>query len=129
MKGDRLGEVSENFFLKLQGAKNAKINNRFGTAIVTIRDDEPRISISNGVQASATTLWSFDVSLSRLRRSGDRRLRHRRRHGPGGGAVRGHFRDAELCSKRNNQNDHGRVLGEPTSTSTSILAAQRERMV
>ena len=62
--GDRIGEPNESFTVNLQGAKNAKITGRQG--IVTILDDEPRISISNGVEVagpSGTRLWSFDVSL------------------------------------------------------------------
>ena len=63
--GDRIGEPNEYFFVNLHGAKNAKIVERQG--IVNILDDEPRISISNGVEAagpSGTTLWTFSMNLS-----------------------------------------------------------------
>ena len=65
VRGDRLGEVNENFFVKLSGAKNAKISDVQG--VVTIVDNEPRISIGDvsGVDGnSGTTLFTFTVSLS-----------------------------------------------------------------
>ena len=63
--GDRLGEPNETFFVNLSGAKNATIAD--GQGVVTIVDDEPRISI-NDVSAtegnSGTTPFTFTVSLS-----------------------------------------------------------------
>ena len=64
--GDQLPELDETFFINLQNAKaGAKIAN--GQAVVTIVDNEPRISISD-VQASeassGTTPFDFTVSLS-----------------------------------------------------------------
>ena len=64
--GDRLPELDETFFINLQNAKaGARIGN--GQAVVTIQDNEPRISISD-VQASeansGTTPFDFTVSLS-----------------------------------------------------------------
>lgn len=65
IRGDRLGEADESFVVQLKGAKNAKIAD--GTGVVTIRDDEPRISIGDAVAAeknSGTTLLTFTVTLS-----------------------------------------------------------------
>jgi hypothetical protein len=63
--GDRLAEPSEQFFVKLSHAKGAKIADR--TGVVSIVDDEPRISITD-VRAtegsSGTTPFTFTVSLS-----------------------------------------------------------------
>lgn len=62
---DRLGESDETFFVRIHGAKNAKIAD--GTGVVTVVDDEPRLSISNAVATegnSGTTLLTFTVSLS-----------------------------------------------------------------
>ena len=64
--GDRAAELDETFFVNLRNAKGgAKIAN--GQAVVTIVDNEPRISISD-VQASeansGTTPFDFTVSLS-----------------------------------------------------------------
>jgi Calx-beta domain len=63
--GDRLAEPNETFVVKLSGAKGAAIAHSQG--VVTILDDEPRISIY-GMSASEgnanTTLFAFTVSLS-----------------------------------------------------------------
>jgi len=68
VKGDRLGEGNETFSVKLQAAKNAHVADRQG--VVTIVDDEPRVSISD-VSASegncgcnGGTPLTFTVSLS-----------------------------------------------------------------
>ena len=45
VRGDRLAEPNETFFVNLSGANNAKIAH--GQGVVTIVDDEPRISISD----------------------------------------------------------------------------------
>ena len=63
--GDRTTELDETFFVNLRNAKGAKIANR--QAVVTIMDNEPRISISDvpGSEAnSGTTPFAFTVSLS-----------------------------------------------------------------
>jgi hypothetical protein len=63
--GDRVPEVDKAFSLKLSDAKHAKIANR--TTVVTILDDEPRISISDVSTKegnSSTTPFTFTVSLS-----------------------------------------------------------------
>lgn len=65
VKGDRLGEGNETFFVKLHGAKNAGIAD--GTGDVTIVDDEPVISISGDSAYegnSGTTFLTFTVTLS-----------------------------------------------------------------
>ena len=65
VKGDRLGEPDETFVVKLQGAKNATISD--GQGVVTIVDDEPRISICDASVMegnSGTTLMTFTVRLS-----------------------------------------------------------------
>lgn len=65
VKGDRLGEVDEHFLVKISGAKGAKIADDVG--VVTILDDEPRISIDDvaGVDwSSGVTHFTFTVSLS-----------------------------------------------------------------
>jgi len=65
VKGDRLGEIDENFLVKISGAKGAKIAD--GVGVVTILDDEPRIRIDDvsGVDGSSgVTLFTFTVSLS-----------------------------------------------------------------
>lgn len=65
INGDRIGELDETFFVKIHGAKNAKIAD--ATGVVTILDDEPRISIQGDSVAegsSGTTLLTFTVSLS-----------------------------------------------------------------
>jgi len=63
--GDRVPEADKSFFVELSNAKGAKIAK--GEGIVTIVDDEPRISI-NDVSLlegnSGTTLFTFTVSLS-----------------------------------------------------------------
>jgi hypothetical protein len=63
--GDRIGEQDETFSVKLSGAKNARIDD--GTGVVTIRDDDPHISIGDAqiVEGnSGKTLMTFTVSLS-----------------------------------------------------------------
>jgi hypothetical protein len=63
--GDRVPEVDKSFSVKLSDAKHAKIANR--TAVVTILDDEPRISITDVWTKegnSSTTPFTFTVSLS-----------------------------------------------------------------
>jgi Calx-beta domain len=65
VSGDRLGEPDEALSVKLHGAKNAKIAD--GTGVVTIVDDEPRLSIRDGVATegnAGTTLMTFTVTLS-----------------------------------------------------------------
>jgi hypothetical protein len=65
VKGDRVVEPDETFLINLSDAKQAKIAD--GQAVLTIRDDEPRISIT-GASAyegnSGTTPFEFTVSLS-----------------------------------------------------------------
>jgi hypothetical protein len=63
--GDRVIESNETFFVNLRNAKGARIAN--GQAVVSIVDNEPRVSISNVSQvegASGTTPFNFTVSLS-----------------------------------------------------------------
>jgi hypothetical protein len=64
--GDRLPEPSENFFVNLNGPTNASVADAQG--VVTIVDDEPRISISDVSKAEGkknqTTLFIFTVTLS-----------------------------------------------------------------
>jgi hypothetical protein len=63
--GDRAIESNETFFVNLRNAKGARIAN--GQAVVSIVDNEPRVSISNVSQvegASGTTPLNFTVSLS-----------------------------------------------------------------
>jgi hypothetical protein len=66
VRGDRLGEPNETFFVNLSGAANASIAD--GQALGTILDDEPRISISDFTKAEGrrgrTTLFTFTVTLS-----------------------------------------------------------------
>lgn len=65
VKGDGLGEADETFSVKLQAAKNAKVAD--GTGIVTIVDDEPRISITGNAAYeghTGSTFLTFTVSLS-----------------------------------------------------------------
>ena len=83
VRGDRLAEANENFFVKLSGAKDAKIAD--GQGVVTIVDDEPRISISDAVSRHGRELRHDALHLhrepvGRLRPGGDGQLRHRRRH-------------------------------------------------
>jgi hypothetical protein len=63
--GDRLAELDKTFVVKLSGGTGAKIAD--GQGVVTILDDEPRISIYD-VSApegnSGSTLFTFTVSLS-----------------------------------------------------------------
>lgn len=63
--GDRVAEADEIFTVRLSGAAGAQIGD--GTGVVTITDDEPRISIAGvtGYRAdSGTTPFTFTVSLS-----------------------------------------------------------------
>jgi large repetitive protein len=65
VRGDRLGESSETFFVKLHGAKNAKVAD--GSGVVTIVDDEPRLSVSDAVATegnAGSTLLTFTATLS-----------------------------------------------------------------
>jgi hypothetical protein len=63
--GDRLGEPNETVFVNLHAAKNATIAD--GRGVVSIVDDEPRLSINDVSQMegnSGETLFVFTVSLS-----------------------------------------------------------------
>ena len=63
--GDRLAEDNENFTVNLRGAKGAKIAD--GQGVVTVVDDEPRISVIGkyaAVPDSGTTPATLTVSLS-----------------------------------------------------------------
>jgi hypothetical protein len=64
--GDRLPEPNETFAVNLSGATNAIIAD--GQGVGTIRDDEPRISISDVTKKEGngkkTTLFTFTVTLS-----------------------------------------------------------------
>jgi hypothetical protein len=63
--GDRLGEPNETIFVNLHAAKNATIAD--GRGVITILDDEPRLSINDVSQMegnSGETLFLFTVSLS-----------------------------------------------------------------
>jgi hypothetical protein len=66
VKGDRVGEAVEYFYVSLNGATGANVGNSFGLG--TIQDDEPRISISDVSKAEGknrtTTLFTFTVTLS-----------------------------------------------------------------
>jgi ELWxxDGT repeat protein len=66
VKGDRVGEPNENFFVKLSSPTNAVLADFQGTG--TIIDDEPRISISDVTKSEGkkgkTTLFTFTVTLS-----------------------------------------------------------------
>jgi hypothetical protein len=66
VKGDRLGETNETFFVNLGGATNATIADAQGVG--TIVDDEPRISIGDTAKQEGkkghTTLFTFTVTLS-----------------------------------------------------------------
>jgi endoglucanase len=61
--GDRITELDETFFVNLRNAKGAKIANR--QAVVTIIDNEPRISISD-VQASEANSGTTPFSACHL---------------------------------------------------------------
>src|SRR5262249_1740929 len=69
VRGDRFAELDEAFFIKLSAPKNARIAD--GTAVVTILDDEPRISINDvslpegNCRCGGGTAFTFTVSLSR----------------------------------------------------------------
>ena len=66
VKGDRLAEQNETFFVNLNGATNATIGD--GQGLGTILDDEPRISISDVTKQEGrknqTTLFTFTITLS-----------------------------------------------------------------
>lgn len=65
VRDDRVVEADEYFFVQLSNAKGAKITN--SQALVTVVDNEPRISITNasGVEShSGPTPFNFTVSLS-----------------------------------------------------------------
>src|SRR5262249_11912214 len=66
VKDDRLGEPTETFAVNLTAATGATIDD--GQAIVTIFDNEPRISINDVSMSEGkkgrTTLFTFTVSLS-----------------------------------------------------------------
>jgi hypothetical protein len=55
--GDRLAEADESFVVTLSGAQRAKI--RDGTGVVTVSDDEPRLSIGD---AAGTAVYRFDAT-------------------------------------------------------------------
>ena len=64
--GDRLPEPNETFVVTLSGPTGASVAD--GHGVGTIRDDEPRISVSDVTRAEGrknqTTLFTFTVSLS-----------------------------------------------------------------
>src|SRR5262249_19859315 len=60
--GDRIPEADKTFFVRLSNAKGAKLAD--GEGIVTIVDDEPRISISDAYSYGGPT-FTFTVSLTR----------------------------------------------------------------
>ena len=63
--GDRLGETDARFTVRLSGAKNATIGD--GTGLVTILDDEPRVTIDDVAQVegdAGQSLFAFSVRLS-----------------------------------------------------------------
>ena len=66
VNGDRLGEPNETFVVSLSAPTNATIAD--GQGVVTIVDDEPRISIGDVTKAEGkkgqTTLFTFTVTLS-----------------------------------------------------------------
>lgn len=68
VRGDRLAEPDETFVIKLAAAKNAKITG--GTGVVTIHDDEPRLTINDvsliegNCRCGGGTAFTFTVSLS-----------------------------------------------------------------
>jgi ELWxxDGT repeat protein len=66
VKGDRLGEATETFFVNLSSPTNATIAD--GQGVGTIVDDEPRISISDVSKKEGkkgqTTSFTFTVTLS-----------------------------------------------------------------
>jgi Calx-beta domain/FG-GAP-like repeat len=66
VKGDRLAEPNETFFVNLSSPTNASIAD--GRGVGTILDDEPRISIRDASKSEGrkgkTTLFSFTVTLS-----------------------------------------------------------------
>ncbi|MEA2710417.1 MAG: hypothetical protein QOF78_3018, partial [Phycisphaerales bacterium] len=65
VKGDRIGEADEQFYVNLNAATNATIIDSRG--IGTIQDDEPYISVNNASATegnSGTTPMTFTVTLS-----------------------------------------------------------------
>jgi chitinase len=65
VKGDRLGEYDEYFYVQLTGATGAQISGSYGYG--TILDDEPKITItgvSQNERNSGTTVFRFAVTLS-----------------------------------------------------------------
>src|SRR5207249_1444532 len=65
VKGDRVGESSEDFSVNLSAAVKADVID--GTGIGTITDDEPRVSLNNASVTegnSGTTPMTFTVTLS-----------------------------------------------------------------
>jgi hypothetical protein len=64
--GDRVPEPSETFLVRLSDVTNARVGN--STSVVTIVDDEPRVSISDVTKAEGknrkTTVFTFTVTLS-----------------------------------------------------------------
>jgi hypothetical protein len=67
VKGDRLPESDESLFVRLSGARNAKVAR--AQATLTVLDDEPRVALVNGVVGvtegnAGTTPVAFDVALS-----------------------------------------------------------------
>jgi hypothetical protein len=66
VKGDRLVEANETFFVNLSGPTNVTIAD--GQAVGTIFDDEPRISISDATKSEGkkgkSTQFTFTVTLS-----------------------------------------------------------------
>jgi hypothetical protein len=62
IRGDRLVEPDEFFSVRLSNSKGAKIAD--GTGIVTIVDDEPRVSIGDAYQDYYGTSITFTVSLA-----------------------------------------------------------------
>lgn len=57
--GDRLSEPNETFFVNLSGAKRARIGD--GQGVVTIADDEPRLSIGD---AAGTVVHKLDGTVA-----------------------------------------------------------------
>jgi ELWxxDGT repeat protein len=66
VNGDRRGEADESFYVDLGVATNATVVD--GRGVGTVRDDEPRVSISDVTRAEGkkgqTTLFTFTVTLS-----------------------------------------------------------------
>jgi hypothetical protein len=66
VKGERLPEANETFFVNLSNASNATVAD--GQGVATIVDDEPRISVGDVTKAEGkkgqTTQFTFTVTLS-----------------------------------------------------------------